>query len=84
VARHDRKLIEWEKANVQPAEMAQLLKNEFGYKEDEVTGKKISDRLTYLRRNGLAPLRPVSTNEHLLSKPPQKCMYSICCCLFSV
>jgi len=53
---------------LKPEEIAQRLREIHKYSDSEVNGKKVSDRIRYLKQNGMITLPPTNSNVNLKPK----------------
>jgi len=62
---HNKDLQEMVKKRIKPKDIAEKLRKQHGYSKQQCNGKKVSDRISYLKKNGLITMPPTNTNDNL-------------------
>jgi hypothetical protein len=65
LSHYDHDLKEMALQRISPTEMASRLRKIHGKSEEEIDGKKVSDRLRYLKKNSLIQLPPTNSPRNL-------------------
>jgi hypothetical protein len=77
LSRHTAELASSYNKGVSPSDIARILREKYGYTDDVVNLRTVSDRVNYIKKNNLAKLSPVNTPDLLTAtaRRPRDCNF---------
>jgi len=77
LSRHTSELASAYNKGISPSDIARILREKYGYSDDVVNMRTISDHVQYIKKNSLAKLAPLNVPEIIpaVARRPNNCKY---------
>lgn len=74
LAKHTAELAALYNKGIAPSDIARIFREKYGYTDDVVNLRTVSDRINYIKKNGLAKIAPMNVPDSVAAAPrPRDC-----------
>ena len=69
LAKHTAELASTYNKGISPSDIAKIFREKYGYTDDVVNSRTVSDRVHYIKKNGLAKIAPMNIPDAVVAVP---------------